>query len=290
MELQSANPKLHIHEKELILPVSGQELVSDKSLHRHMKDNSDGNQGGTGDPIPEEESRVQEMKQQDHEDYGDVDSDLFSRGWSTTGKRMRNSRARVNIPGFSQDEEASRHGDEAGQPGKQKLPLKKRKMMESPGSTSGNGHSSLSGSRIMEPGESENDDLTDPGEETAVPSINSDNNLTERLNEHVCNICNRSFKSYQALGGHKAHHNNDKAEDISFTEEKNGSTRKPRKSNKVHQCELCNKIFSQGQALGGHKRHCKGQAIHGGGLETEKKPRVLDFDLNELPPEWISEE
>ncbi|KZV46025.1 zinc finger family protein [Dorcoceras hygrometricum] len=272
MEQQSSDPKLHVQEKELVSPVSGQEVVpaDDKSLNKDTMDS------------PEESG------EQKDEGDGDADSDLFARGWSKTGKRIRNSKARVKIPGFSQDEDASRPGDEAGEPGKQKLPLKKRKVGDSSDSDdTGDEHSDTlsGGSKIMEPGEP----VTDPGADREVASTDNDNN--EIIGEHVCNVCNRTFKSYQALGGHKAHHNSsEKAEDISFTEDKNESSRRPRKSEQVHQCPFCNKIFSKGQALGGHKRHCGGQASHGGEPEAENPPRMLDFDLNELPPEWVPED
>ncbi|KAL8250516.1 hypothetical protein R6Q59_034209 [Mikania micrantha] len=103
-----------------------------------------------------------------------------------------------------------------------------------------------------------------------------------------CITCNKSFHSYQALGGHKASHKklkeslDSKPEDDNKIENKpvydhqhitNGFAAKPSQNDQttkkfnigpgslkkklvlgVHECSICQKIFSSGQALGGHKR------------------------------------
>lgn len=61
----------------------------------------------------------------------------------------------------------------------------------------------------------------------------------------------------------------------------------------VHQCSVCNKIFATGKALGGHKKcHSTAQSsllaasdsLEGSSTPTDDhQPRVLDFDLNEIP-------
>ncbi|KAG8371036.1 hypothetical protein BUALT_Bualt13G0045200 [Buddleja alternifolia] len=112
--------------------------------------------------------------------------------------------------------------------------------------------------------------------------------------QYVCDICARSFKSYQALGGHKAHHNS-KADKIvgSIGEDDESSTIVADSvASLVHECPFCEKIFSKGQALGGHKRHCRGPGNQGnrGGEVNPDPPSVCGFDLNEFPPEWIPEE
>ncbi|XP_060204994.1 zinc finger protein ZAT1-like [Lycium barbarum] len=76
-----------------------------------------------------------------------------------------------------------------------------------------------------------------------------------------CTTCNKSFHSYQALGGHRASHKNAKCEnssidmsEISEFGQKNENNCGSKKQVKMHECPICFKIFSSGQALGGHKR------------------------------------
>lgn len=83
--------------------------------------------------------------------------------------------------------------------------------------------------------------------------------------QYECDVCARSFTSYQALGGHKAHHN--------YMKEDNGSPGQ-------YRCSFCSRIFSKGQALGGHKRHCR--------PPPPPKTGVFRFNLNDLPPEWTA--
>ncbi|KAL1553002.1 zinc finger protein ZAT10-like [Salvia divinorum] len=97
---------------------------------------------------------------------------------------------------------------------------------------------------------------------------------------HRCNICKRSFSSYQALGGHKAHHNKAAAAagrgDGGALEEAAAVC-----GGAVHRCTFCYKEFSKGQALGGHRRHCQGPIVNQNGA------KMLSFDLNEFPPEFL---
>ncbi|GAA0172357.1 hypothetical protein LIER_26200 [Lithospermum erythrorhizon] len=92
---------------------------------------------------------------------------------------------------------------------------------------------------------------------------------------YICNICSKSFKSYQALGGHKAHHKSShKLETIELRE---------KSDDKIHKCCFCNKMFSKGQALGGHKKHCmKGKIISS--YHPNNNIKLLNFDLNQPPP------
>ncbi|KAK4354232.1 hypothetical protein RND71_026426 [Anisodus tanguticus] len=136
-----------------------------------------------------------------------------------------------------------------------------------------------------------------------------------------CTSCNKTFHSYQALGGHKASHKNLKAilhlhnqaahsklikncsSDITIDEsgqkvEANHVTKKK----KEHECPICFKIFQSGQALGGHKRsHLIAEAKNNGirAVEIQKPiPEMRGFlDLNlpapveeehiEFQPWWI---
>ncbi|KAG1368635.1 zinc finger protein ZAT4 [Cocos nucifera] len=95
----------------------------------------------------------------------------------------------------------------------------------------------------------------------------------ERRSRFECATCNKTFHSYQALGGHRASHKRmkgcygsensletDASVDPAAVEEMvdqgvgieaaSGSSKKA----KGHQCLLCGKVFASGQALGGHKR------------------------------------
>ncbi|KAG6435647.1 hypothetical protein SASPL_100521 [Salvia splendens] len=96
-----------------------------------------------------------------------------------------------------------------------------------------------------------------------------------------CEECNKLFRSYQALGGHRASHKKIKSAATAPPPppEKSGGV-------KIHQCPFCDRIFSSGQALGGHKRsHFIGAAaISTNRNSTEKNSsrisQVLSIDLN----------
>ncbi|KAE8725753.1 Zinc finger protein ZAT10 [Hibiscus syriacus] len=90
---------------------------------------------------------------------------------------------------------------------------------------------------------------------------------TKKLS-YKCSVCNKSFNSYQALGGHKASHrkhsgsNDDQS--TSTTGKSGGVINSAAASNpsgRSHECSVCHKAFPTGQALGGHKRcHYEGGA------------------------------
>ncbi|KAF8113846.1 hypothetical protein N665_0045s0085 [Sinapis alba] len=66
-----------------------------------------------------------------------------------------------------------------------------------------------------------------------------------------CETCGKVFKSYQALGGHRASHKKNKT----FTAMASMKTEHEKTEyEKVHQCPICFRVFTSGQALGGHKR------------------------------------
>ncbi|KAL7121089.1 hypothetical protein ACP275_02G161300 [Erythranthe tilingii] len=74
--------------------------------------------------------------------------------------------------------------------------------------------------------------------------------------KYRCEECNKLFRSYQALGGHRASHKKIKLN----TPPPPPPPSPPRKvsgsppEKKVHECPFCERVFSSGQALGGHKR------------------------------------
>ncbi|KAM2695647.1 hypothetical protein EV1_040123 [Malus domestica] len=80
--------------------------------------------------------------------------------------------------------------------------------------------------------------------------------------KYKCETCNKVFKSYQALGGHRASHKKIKASNLNpiyepELEQENLNAAGNSSSvaeRKIHECPVCFRVFSSGQALGGHKR------------------------------------
>eukprot|EP01018_Ginkgo_biloba_P013409 Gb_06485 [translate_table: standard] len=124
----------------------------------------------------------------------------------------------------------------------------------------------------------------------AVPSDDGEYDDASRKEiRYKCKTCNKSFHSYQALGGHRASHNkykacfvranmqiqNESLEEEILDEDFSSSFRSSPKAKessctekigmddgipsvvkkaKMHECSVCHRIFTTGQALGGHKR------------------------------------
>ncbi|CAK9134014.1 unnamed protein product [Ilex paraguariensis] len=130
-----------------------------------------------------------------------------------------------------------------------------------------------------------------------------------RLCVYQCKTCNRSFSSFQALGGHRASHRKaiaaaeEKKQLASLKEEhdqfNHHSTilslqtpnRVPCSNNKtkVHECSLCGAEFTSGQALGGHMRRHRPMPVAASSAdesqETKKQKNLLSLDLNLPAPE-----
>ncbi|KAG8391606.1 hypothetical protein BUALT_Bualt01G0204900 [Buddleja alternifolia] len=111
-------------------------------------------------------------------------------------------------------------------------------------------------------------------------------NTSKVRGKYRCETCNKLFKSYQALGGHRASHKK-----IKLIDSGGGSAAPPPPSppvEKVHECPFCNRVFASGQALGGHKRsHFIGGGVISGNINNnnkEKDSRIngesLNIDLN----------
>ncbi|KAK4375565.1 hypothetical protein RND71_006242 [Anisodus tanguticus] len=118
--------------------------------------------------------------------------------------------------------------------------------------------------------------------------------------KYKCNICDKTFTSHQALGGHRSshnkfkitientidHHQEVKARNQGVTHDHNAKLGEEiniiqHGSNNVHKSKICDKILPTGQALGGHQRsHWNNNQDES---SSQNASKVLDFDLNELP-------
>ncbi|KAH0861591.1 hypothetical protein HID58_089852, partial [Brassica napus] len=84
---------------------------------------------------------------------------------------------------------------------------------------------------------------------------------------YQCKTCDRTFPSFQALGGHRASHKKPKATLSSYSNidvKKNiyeSNAVSLAGSNKVHECGVCGAEFTSGQALGGHMRRHRGAVV-----------------------------
>ncbi|KAL2926240.1 Zinc finger protein ZAT12 [Bienertia sinuspersici] len=85
-----------------------------------------------------------------------------------------------------------------------------------------------------------------------------------------CKTCGRKFPSFQALGGHRASHNN--AAKLSNSDESVKS--------KIHTCKICGAEFSAGQSLGGHMRKHK-EVLQGHSNSDNDDEMMTDCNDNE---------
>ncbi|XP_072976954.1 zinc finger protein ZAT9-like [Typha angustifolia] len=118
---------------------------------------------------------------------------------------------------------------------------------------------------------------------------------------YQCHICDKSFPTHQALGGHTASHNKAKnsLEEVTMMdqiEEANQRTQVASTSREQqtteHRCKTCGMAFATGQALGGHMRRHYIPENHAApppvaplyddkSSKTDNTP--LKFDLNAVP-------
>ncbi|KAH7659444.1 beta-beta-alpha zinc fingers domain-containing protein [Dioscorea alata] len=85
---------------------------------------------------------------------------------------------------------------------------------------------------------------------------------SSRRSRFQCGTCNKVFRSYQALGGHRASHKKEskdstkqsKPSSIPIPQIHEATESSDANADRVHECPICFRVFSSGQALGGHKR------------------------------------
>lgn len=96
--------------------------------------------------------------------------------------------------------------------------------------------------------------------------------------KYTCETCKKVFRSYQALGGHRASHKKIKVE-LENHNNDGGTSSSSMIDKKIHECPICFRVFSSGQALGGHKRtHLTGSST----LPTRASTKLVEnfIDLN----------
>lgn len=112
------------------------------------------------------------------------------------------------------------------------------------------------------------------GKFSCAVASTSTNNKAAGFYVYECKTCNRSFPSFQALGGHRASHKKPKTVVLEekkptviaalpeYSEEGQQFNKSSPplvanntiKGNKIHECSICGSEFTSGQALGGHMR------------------------------------
>ncbi|KNA11201.1 hypothetical protein SOVF_137410 [Spinacia oleracea] len=106
---------------------------------------------------------------------------------------------------------------------------------------------------------------------------------TSNKKRYKCDTCNKVFKSYQALGGHRASHKKQRLRDdgndriISYLYEEDERLEEELEK-KVHECPVCYRVFASGQALGGHKRS---HVLANNNTNSPKKSKKMVITDNE---------
>ncbi|XAR54153.1 hypothetical protein NMG60_11029170 [Bertholletia excelsa] len=110
------------------------------------------------------------------------------------------------------------------------------------------------------------DDRSDDSDEF---SRHSKNRVRGR---YKCETCDKHFKSYQALGGHRASHKKSRVAVAAVKPLESAPARNAGSAEeKIHECPYCFRVFASGQALGGHKR----SHVTGAGAGTAPRARPL---------------
>lgn len=307
VHMQAGNSKIHHHgtelqiqeaEKTFLCPICNQSFASEKSLHGHMRKHPDRNWRGMRPPIPIPE--VVEngdplLPVSDAVALGGNNLADRSEGDKQVGRRSRHGKAPMNIP-ETDDKESISVAYDLMALAKGDFGPKKKKLELSVSSTAGNsGYCSSKKKKPFVLGGGNSFELANPGpEEGSTRGKNS--SFVDKGNVHkipiqkkfVCGICDRPFRSYHALGGHKSHHHNlNLGEDDKSAATAAGSVvayvEQPQGCSTLvhHQCPICDEIFSTSEALGDHRPRCSGLPPI-----NENQSTIFSFDLNELPPEW----
>ncbi|XP_068635398.1 zinc finger protein ZAT1-like [Aristolochia californica] len=127
--------------------------------------------------------------------------------------------------------------------------------------------------------------------------------------KYQCGTCKKVFRSYQALGGHRASHKKIRGcvpatstfpavastSRVQETESEDRNDASPRQQ-KIHECPVCFRVFGSGQALGGHKRsHLSGSgtatttAKFGDNLIDLNLPPIEDDDASQIELSAVSD-
>ncbi|KAL6537842.1 hypothetical protein OROMI_025485 [Orobanche minor] len=115
----------------------------------------------------------------------------------------------------------------------------------------------------------------------------------KKKSKYECYNCKRTFKSYQALGGHRPCHKRTSAfyepayesgensldESTDYDKKKPSGKKIKASKNKGHVCPFCDRVFKNGQALGGHKRS---HFIGAGRVENYNQSHVVKMDGRDL--------
>lgn len=134
--------------------------------------------------------------------------------------------------------------------------------------------------------ERENESDRDGGDDSEDSSAGHVVKVMKRANKvggkYKCETCNKLFKSYQALGGHRASYKKIKADVAARPSRSGGRETAAVAEEKVHECPFCHRVFASGQALGGHKRsHFMGASnVSTFKNVVSRNVENLDIDLN----------
>ncbi|XP_058106282.1 uncharacterized protein LOC131249489 [Magnolia sinica] len=116
--------------------------------------------------------------------------------------------------------------------------------------------------KAFEESEEENEEEEEEEEEESPEELKF---RPRRRSKHQCGTCKKVFRSYQALGGHRASHKKIKGCSSSSVPSPPPLMKAresipvagnvgPTDHQRIHQCPVCFRVFRSGQALGGHKR------------------------------------
>ncbi|KAI0500982.1 hypothetical protein KFK09_019200 [Dendrobium nobile] len=98
-----------------------------------------------------------------------------------------------------------------------------------------------------------------------------------------CGTCKKVFRSYQALGGHRASHKKSRSCVPPIYVEGSTEANADADGKSVHVCPICFREFGCGQALGGHKRSHLSSSTTAMTITSQPRPAKLSeslFDLN----------